>query len=48
MGFIPLANATISPIDAQPGAAERRNFIAVARTHIHLAYPDSGDGAQKS
>jgi hypothetical protein len=44
MGFIPLANATISPIDAVPGAAQRRDFIAVARTHIHLAYPDSGDG----
>jgi hypothetical protein len=42
MGFIPLANAVISPIDAGPGAAERRDFIAVARTHVHLAYPAAG------
>ena len=45
MNFIPLANAMISPIDADPGAAEHREFIAVARTHIHLAYPESPNGA---
>jgi hypothetical protein len=43
MGFIPLANAVVSPIDAGPGASERRQFIAVARTHVHLAYPAAGD-----
>jgi hypothetical protein len=46
MNFIPLANASISPIDAEPGAADRRDFIAVARTHIHLAYPESTDAAE--
>ena len=46
--FIPLANATISSLDAEPGAAEQRDFIAVARTHIHLAYPDVGDGAESA
>ena len=45
MGFIPLANVIISPIDAGPGAAEQRDFIAVARTHVHLAYPATGNGA---
>jgi hypothetical protein len=46
MSFIPLANAMISPIDAEPGAAEHRDFIAVARTHIHLAYPEPTNGAE--
>lgn len=46
MAFIPLADAVISSID-QPEAAEPRDFIAVARTHVHLAYPApaNGDGA---
>ena len=39
MVFIPLANAVISPIDGDPAPAERRDFIAVARAHVHLAYP---------
>lgn len=45
MAFIPLANAVISVIDA-PDDGEPREFIAVARTHVHLAYPaDSSNGA---
>ena len=38
MDFIPLANAEIASIDSA-AAGEQREFIAVARTHIHLAYP---------
>ncbi|HEY8001340.1 MAG: hypothetical protein ACHQJ5_03550 [Vicinamibacteria bacterium] len=38
MAFIPLANAVISTI-GEPGDGEQREFIAVARTHVHLAYP---------
>ena len=40
LGFIPLANAAISA-RRRAGAAERRDFIAVARAHVQLAYPDS-------
>lgn len=41
--FLPLTNATVAPRDGSaPG--QRRDFIAVARMHIHLAYPDE-DGA---
>jgi hypothetical protein len=35
--FIPLANAVITTIDASQ-ATDEREFIAVARTHVHLAY----------
>ena len=38
MGFIPLANAR-SRRSTSATAGEQRDFIAVARTHIHLAYP---------
>lgn len=38
MDFIPLANAEIAALDSAAGG-EQREFIAVARTHIHLAYP---------
>lgn len=41
--FIPLANATVSPIDGSSTGQERQ-FIAVARVHVHLAYPANGDG----
>jgi len=40
--FIPLANATVAPLDAG-GPGERRSFIAIARVHVHLAYPDGED-----
>jgi hypothetical protein len=41
LDFIPLANAEIGPLDdAAPGVAEgSRAFVAVARTHVQLAYP---------
>lgn len=43
--FIPLVNATIAPLGAE-GPSERRSFIAIARVHVHLAYPagESADG----
>ena len=44
--FIPLVNATVAPLDAgSPG--EQRSFIAIARVHVHLAYPseDAADGS---
>jgi hypothetical protein len=37
LDFIPLVNAEIN--DLNGGAGEDRDFIAVARTHVHLAYP---------
>jgi hypothetical protein len=40
IAFVPLADAEISPVD-QPDAPTRRQFIAVARDHIELAYPAS-------
>lgn len=36
VGFIPLVNAEISPMNG--GEAENRSFIAVARNHVELAY----------
>ena len=43
MAFIPLANAVVTAID-NPGSAEQRDFIAVGRTHVLLAYV--GDGSE--
>lgn len=37
--FIPLTNATVSPRDGS-GTGETRQFLAVARIHIHVAYQD--------
>ena len=37
MAFIPLANAVLSTIDGSE-LAEERDFVAVARSHVHLAY----------
>ena len=42
LGFIPLVNAEIRPLNGS-GSAQDRKFIAVARTHVHLAYPDGED-----
>jgi hypothetical protein len=40
--FIPLVNCEIASMNG--GApTDRRTFIAVARTHVHLAYPHSED-----
>jgi len=36
--FVPLANAVVGPRDATE-PVEERDFVAVARMHIHLAYP---------
>ena len=37
LAFIPLANAEITPLAG--GEPERRDFIAVGRVHVQLAYP---------
>ena len=39
--FIPLVNAELSPLNG--GAPETRSFIAVARTHVQLAFPFEQD-----
>ena len=39
--FVPLANAQIRSLEG--GAPVARSFIAVARAHVVLAYPDAGD-----
>jgi len=41
LDFIPLAGASISPLDG--GAAVERAFVAVARSHIVLAHPAGDD-----
>ena len=41
LAFIPLANAVVTSIDA-PERSEEREFIAVGRTHVHLAYVPDG------
>ena len=43
LDFIPLANAVISPLGGR-ARASAREFIAVARTHVQLAYPAARDG----
>lgn len=43
--FIPLSNAVVRPLVGD-GPGQARDFIAVARTHVQLAYPattDTGD-----
>ena len=35
--FIPLVNVEIAPLDG--GQPQRREFLAVGRAHVHLAYP---------
>jgi hypothetical protein len=41
--FVPLANVEIRSLDGEE-RSERRDFIAVARGHVELAYP-AGDSA---
>jgi hypothetical protein len=41
MDFIPLVNAQLAPLHG--GSPETRSFIAVARTHIRLAFPHDAD-----
>ena len=38
--FIPLVNCEIASMHGE--APEEREFIAVARTHVQLAYPQNG------
>jgi hypothetical protein len=40
--FIPLSNAMVRPLVGD-GPGQARDFIAVARTHVQLAYPANGD-----
>jgi hypothetical protein len=37
LDFIPVVNAELSPLNG--GSPETRSFIAVARTHVQLAFP---------
>jgi hypothetical protein len=37
LDFIPLVNAEISELDGT--ASEQKRFVAVARIHVHVAYP---------
>ena len=39
LDFIPLTNASVAPLDGGDGSA--REFVAVARRHVDLAYPES-------
>lgn len=40
LDFVPLVNASITPIDSSGEAGEEREFIVVARRQIRLAYLD--------
>jgi hypothetical protein len=39
LDFIPLVNAELTPVNGN-GSQETRSFVAVARTHVQLAFPD--------
>jgi hypothetical protein len=41
LDFIPLVNAQLAPLHG--GSPEARPFIAVARTHVRLAFQDDAD-----
>ena len=40
LDFVPLVNASITPIDSNDEDAEERAFLVVARRQIQLAYLD--------
>ena len=42
LDFIPLVNAELAPLNGG-SSAETRSFIAVARTHVQLAFPFGED-----
>ena len=42
LDFIPLVNAELSELNGR-GSTERRPFMVVARTHVHLAFPYQQD-----
>ena len=46
LDFIPLVNVEVGPITG--GERDKREFIAVARTHVDLAYPaaEAGNGSE--
>ena len=45
LAFIPLANAVVTTIDGSE-RSEERDFIAIGRTHVQLAYmPDGSEPA---
>ena len=37
LDFIPIVNAELTPLNGDP--PETREFVAVARTHVQLAFP---------
>ena len=39
LDFIPLVNAEIGSMNGGEGVSGTRSFLAVARTHVQLAYP---------
>jgi hypothetical protein len=39
--FIPMVDVELTP--HQGGSPERRSFLAVARSHVQLAFPDQDD-----
>jgi hypothetical protein len=39
LDFIPLVNVELTLLSGNGAAPERREFLAVARTHIQLAHP---------
>jgi hypothetical protein len=38
IAFLPLTNVEISPLGGE-GAAEKHDFVVLAKSQIHLAYP---------
>jgi hypothetical protein len=40
--FIPMVDAELTPLHG--GSAERRSFVAVARSHVQVAFPYEDDG----
>jgi hypothetical protein len=40
LDFIPLSNASIRDLRDEHAPPIERDFIAVAASHVHLAYPD--------
>ncbi len=42
--FVPLSNAQISSLNGS-GVSAERDFVAVARDHVTLAYPASDDNS---
>ncbi len=43
LDFIPMVNAELTPLNG--GSPETRSFVAVARTHVQLAFPYDEDQA---